>query len=253
MNSMFSFHRFFKTVLAIAIVATFAGQSLAQSGSTTQQPVQGSTTQGSATQQQGSTTQGSATKQQGSTTQGSATQQQGSTTQGSTTQSPLQQFQQVAANNQTKLGLEGYCPVCVTKLSKWVIGKANFPSVYDGKTYFFPDDEVRKTFLANPAAYVPALGGDCTVCYEKSGKRGAGNIRFSSLHNNRLFLFPSKKELNMFNNSPAQFENTDLACNGECIVCKVKQGKRLPATVNSLQSTMASDTSSLPTNCDKSF
>ena len=69
MNSMFSFHRFFKTVLAIAIVATFAGQSLAQSG-TTQQPVQGSTTQGSATQQQGSTTQGSATKQQGSTTQG---------------------------------------------------------------------------------------------------------------------------------------------------------------------------------------
>ena len=112
MNSMFSFHRFLKTTLAIAIVAAFAGQSLAQSGSTTQQPAQGSTTQGSATQQQGSTTQ-----QQGITTQGSAAKQQGSTTQGSTTQNPLQQFQQIAANNQTALGLEGYCPVCVTTVS----------------------------------------------------------------------------------------------------------------------------------------
>ena len=107
MNSMFNFQRFLKTTLAIAIVAAFAGQSLAQSGSTTQQPVKGSTTQGS-------------------TTQGSATQQ-GSTTQQAQPAS-LQQFQQVATNNQTQLGLEGYCPVCVTKLRKWVIGKLNFPA-----------------------------------------------------------------------------------------------------------------------------
>ena len=93
----------------------------------------------------------------------------------------------------------------MTKLSEWVIGKVDFPAVYDGKTYFFPDDQVRQSFLANPAAYVPALGGDCTVCYAKGGKRGAGNIRFSSLHNKRLFLFPSKSELDMFNNAPAQF------------------------------------------------
>ena len=62
-------------------------------------------------------------------------------------------------------------------------------------------------------------------CYAKGGKRGAGNIRFSSLHNKRLFLFPSKSELDMFNNAPAQFDSVDLACNGDCIVCKVKQGK----------------------------
>ena len=84
MNSMFNFQRFLKTTLAIAIVAAFAGQSLAQSGSTTQQPVKGSTTQGS-------------------TTQGSTTQQ--------AQPASLQQFQQVATNNQTQLGLEGYCPV----------------------------------------------------------------------------------------------------------------------------------------------
>ena len=126
---------------------------------------------------------------------------------------------------EAELGLEGYCPVCVVKHGKWVKGKAEHSASYDGVTYYFPSDEVKAMFQQSPAKYVPALGGDCTVCYAKAGKRIAGNIRFASINNERLFLFPSDKERQAFNKSPATYADVDLAVDGKCIVCKVKAGK----------------------------
>ena len=139
----------------------------------------------------------------------------------------LQRFQQIAANSQTELGLEGYCPVCIVNKQKWVAGQPSFSTVYDGKTYFFPGDGPRQEFLRNPAKYVPALGGDCTVCFEKFGKRLPGNIRFALLHNSRLYLFPSANERTAFNRTPQAFEDTDLAIDGNCIVCQVKMNKHV--------------------------
>lgn len=126
---------------------------------------------------------------------------------------------------EAEIGLEGYCPVCIIKHEKWVKGKAEHSASYDGVTYYFPSDQVKRTFQQSPAQYVPALGGDCTVCYAKAGKRVDGNIRFASVSNERLFLFPSEKERGMFNESPTQYTDVDLAIAGKCIVCKVKAGK----------------------------
>ena len=134
-------------------------------------------------------------------------------------------MQQVAANDQAQVGLQGYCPVCVVNLRKWVMGDPNHAVTYDGKTYFFPGDGPKKEFLRNPAKYTPALGGDCTICYAKVGKRVAGDIRFVSMHENRLYLFPSAKERNAFDRTPKQFEDTDLAFDGNCIVCQAKMNK----------------------------
>lgn len=126
---------------------------------------------------------------------------------------------------EAELGLEGYCPVCVVEHSKWVKGKTDHKASYDGTSYLFPSANIKKKFQKNPAKYVPALGGDCTVCYAKSGKRVAGNIRFAELNNQRLFLFPSEKERSIFRKSPETYANVDLAVDGKCIVCKVKAGK----------------------------
>lgn len=138
---------------------------------------------------------------------------------------PQQQLGNIAASNQTELGLDGYCPVCVINSQKWVKGNANFSAVHDGKTYFFPGTGPRQEFINNPAKYAPALGGDCTVCYAKANKRVPGSVKFASLHNDRLFLFPSQKERDLFNRSPKEYENVDLALEGNCIVCQVKAGK----------------------------
>jgi YHS domain-containing protein len=164
--------------------------------------------------------------QQGQQTQGQQTQR----PQQTTAQQRLQQLQQIAANNRTKLALEGYCPVAVVSNREWVAGNAAYSAMYDGMTYFFPGPQTQQEFLKNPVKYIPALGGDCTVCLANAGKRVPGNIRFASLHNNRLYLFPSADQKQIFDQSPRTFENTDLGFDGNCIVCKVNANKTIPGS-----------------------
>ena len=130
------------------------------------------------------------------------------------------------------VGLDGYCAVCVTKMKKWEKGKPEIASHYDGKDYYFPAAEVKAKFDASPESFVPALNGDCIVCYAKMGKRVPGSTQFSSLYKNRLYLFPSDKERKMFEATPDAFLNTDLALNGECVVCLAKMGKHVPGSAD---------------------
>ncbi len=129
---------------------------------------------------------------------------------------------------EVKLGLGGYCPVCIVEGKKWVRGKSEFQTTYDGVTYRFPGIGPKQKFLANPARYVPALGGDCVVCYAKAGKRVPGSIYHAAFYRSRLYLFPSQREKQAFLSKPAEFENADLALKGECAVCLAKMKKHVP-------------------------
>lgn len=120
------------------------------------------------------------------------------------------------------VALEGYCPVCIIDMKRWVRGTSEHQVKYDGITYLFPGQEQKNMFLANPAKYVPALGGDCTVCLHKMGKRTPGNIRYASLYENRLFLFPSDEQKREFVAHPEQYGQVDLALGGICAVCRVE-------------------------------
>lgn len=126
-----------------------------------------------------------------------------------------------------RIGLSGYCPVCIIAKRKWEKGNPQIASTFDGVTYYFPSQPVKAMFDATPEKYVPALNGDCIVCYEKMAKRVPGNVRFAASHKGRLYLFPSEKEKAMYVANPQAFENTDLAVNGECIVCLKKMGKHV--------------------------
>ena len=79
------------------------------------------------------------------------------------------------------VALQGYCPVCIIKMKKWVKGNPNIQATYDGKTYYFPSSEQKGMFLSDPAKYVPALGGDCTVCLAKMGERVPGTVHHAAL------------------------------------------------------------------------
>ena len=110
---------------------------------------------------------------------------------------------QTKASSQTSgVALEGYCPVCIVEAKKWVRGNSRHQVTHDSRTYYFPSDKEKRMFEANPAKYVPALGGDCTVCYANAGKRVPGNIRHGVFHNGRLFLLPSGREKKEFLANP---------------------------------------------------
>jgi len=134
------------------------------------------------------------------------------------------------------VALQGYCPVCVIEMKKWVAGNPQHQVTFDGKTYLFPGEEQKQMFVANPAKYVPAFHGDCTVCAVNMGQRVPGTVQFPTLYQNRLFLFPSEKQKQEFRSNPEKYAQLDLALGGKCTVCRVEmqqdvQGKPEFATV----------------------
>ena len=198
-------------VFAVALILAGAGIVQAQSGA--RQPAQS----GSATKPAGSATKpaGSATKPSGSATKPSGSASKGS---GSATRDGMM----------AKPGLGGYCPVCIIETKEWVKGDSSISATYDGKTYLFPEEKQKQMFLANPVKYVPALGGDCTVCLANLNKRTPGSVQHATIYKNRLFLFPNAEIKAKFRDDLQKYADVDLAMNGMCSVCKVEMNQEVP-------------------------
>ncbi len=124
--------------------------------------------------------------------------------------------------------LEGYCPVSILEMHKWVKGDPDHQVVYDGRTYLFASKQGKNMFQEHPAKYVPALGGDCVVALVEMGKRVPGNIRHAAFHDQRLFLFSNETAQKMFLANPSAYADADLAYGGKCVVCQVAMGKTVP-------------------------
>lgn len=132
--------------------------------------------------------------------------------------------------NAVPLGLQGYCPVCILDMKKWVKGDPNYQSIFDGHVYLFPGPEQKKKFDSNPTKYAPVLGGDCIVAYAKTGKRVPGSVENAAMMGGRLYLFSSKQAKQEFLDNHNNFVNADLALGGNCAVCRVEMGKDMAGT-----------------------
>ena len=126
------------------------------------------------------------------------------------------------------LALEGYCPVSLKTMNKWVTGNPSIQSVFDGHTYYFANEQGKKMFVADPAKYVPVLGGDCVVSLVKMHQRVPGNIRYATIHYGRLFLFNNEQAKKMFTADPKVYADADLAYGGKCVVCLVGMKQNVP-------------------------
>ena len=124
-----------------------------------------------------------------------------------------------------KLGLEGYCPVCIIEMNKWVRGDKRFKTIYDGKTYYFPSDKQLRMFLADPAKYTPVAGGDCVVCLANMKKRVSGNIRHAAIMQKQLYLFPNEQLKKEFVSNPQKYYRAADALEGYCPVCRVEMNQ----------------------------
>lgn len=128
----------------------------------------------------------------------------------------------------TEVAMEGNCAVCFVEAGKVMPGSERHSVVFDRQVYYFPSEAEKKMFVANPARYAPALGGDCVVCRANMGVRMPGKVQFAAMHNGRAYLFPSGKELDAFNADPKRYENVDIALQGHCSVCIVMAKKWMP-------------------------
>jgi YHS domain-containing protein len=132
-----------------------------------------------------------------------------------------------AQEKNSRIALDGYCPVCIVEAKKWEKGSADHKAVYDSQTYLFPNDAIKQKFVADPVKYVPALGGDCIVCWAKLGKRVPGTTAHASRYENRIYLFPGDEQRQAFLKDAPAFADADLALKGDCAVCLDHHNKRV--------------------------
>lgn len=123
------------------------------------------------------------------------------------------------------VALDGQCAVCLGKMYQLVQGKPEFTLDYDGKMYQFPSARQKQMFDADPTKYVPALGGDCVVSLVEMGERLAGKAEYALVHEDRVYLFQQRKQLDMFKQNPGKYADADVALGGNCPVSSVDMGK----------------------------
>jgi len=123
------------------------------------------------------------------------------------------------------LALNGFSPVSILDGKKWVKGATEYSSVFDRRKYRFPTAKEQQQFETDSQRYAPALNGDCVVSYVNSGKRVAGHIQYAMYYENRLYLFPSEIQKEIFTANPALFVKADLAFGGQRAICAIDADK----------------------------
>lgn len=127
-----------------------------------------------------------------------------------------------------KPAMDGYCPVCIAMGKGWVAGSTQFQAQYDGEVYRFPKAEALAAFQAEPAKFVPVLGGDDVVEYTRTGKRVDGELKHGAQYLDRLYFFATEANKSAFRANPTQYANADLAAGGACVVCRVDMQRDMP-------------------------
>jgi YHS domain-containing protein len=124
--------------------------------------------------------------------------------------------------------MSGYCPVTIRTQGLWQRGKSGFKKTYDGKVYFMAGPEELAAFNANPLEYAPVLSGDSVVSYATEFARVPGSVFHAAQYKGRLYLFVNANESKSFTSNKAQYENADLAYQGNCMVSKIEGKKEVP-------------------------
>lgn len=135
-----------------------------------------------------------------------------------------------AMGRRLSTGLEGYCPVELIDQHRLVRGQSGWSSRFDGTTYHFSSRAAQRIFNRSPRKYVPALGGDCVVCYVKTGERIPGRLRYASLYEGRIYLFPTQTVKQIFDGSPETYADVDLVANGNSIVWLIHGRRQVAGT-----------------------
>lgn len=118
------------------------------------------------------------------------------------------------------LALDGNCPVSLRNRNKLVPGTPEMVSIHDARRYLFVSAHEKRAFDVAPAAYSPALWGNCVVCKVDEHKDVSGIPDHNSWFANRMYVFSSTEHKRLFSSKHAKYANADIAFNGNCPVFK---------------------------------
>jgi YHS domain-containing protein len=114
--------------------------------------------------------------------------------------------------------MTGYCPVTLRKEGAWIRGRYEYRVEIGSLVFLTAGPKERDALMSDPAAFVPALGGDCVVSLVASEERVRGSVYHAFEYEGRLFLFADAERKAAFKGSPGKFANADVAGNGRCVV-----------------------------------
>jgi len=121
--------------------------------------------------------------------------------------------------------LDGCCVVSMFETKKTVRGDARYQCTMNDMTFVFRSQEHLDKFRADPARYMPVLGGLCAVSYIDRGTAVPGEPRYGAMFRNRLVLLAGPDERARFQADPARYIDCDLALEGNCPVCGADRGQ----------------------------
>ena len=102
-------------------------------------------------------------------------------------------------------GLDGYCPVRLHDAREWTPGLDSIVADYRDIRYRFASESDRDKFQKNPVEYAPQDLGCDPIVLTKEGKAIAGRIQYGAFFDQRLYLFKSQENRELFKKSPLQY------------------------------------------------
>lgn len=103
------------------------------------------------------------------------------------------------------LAFDGYCPVALKSVHKWVAGDLKFGAIHRGRTFLFVGEEQRQQFLANPDAYCPVFSGIDPVLLLDNNQVIEGSRRFGFEYRGAFYLFANQESMSRFKSQPDQY------------------------------------------------
>ena len=105
------------------------------------------------------------------------------------------------------LGMDGLCPVSITKDRDWKQGQSTFGCIHRGRLYYFLSKEYKDLFLAEPDRYAPVLAGYDVVEYIDNGRLVEGKTEHVLMPKtlNRLMRFSSDANKKKLMSNPARY------------------------------------------------
>ncbi|MHC4878670.1 MAG: thioredoxin family protein [Planctomycetota bacterium] len=103
------------------------------------------------------------------------------------------------------VGLDGYCPVQIKTKRRWLKGRSEYSTTWQGVVYNLSSAADLQAFRSAPQKYAPRMLGCDPVELWTSERAVQGSVEYGAFFNGDLFLFVSAKSRNQFKVDPNRF------------------------------------------------
>lgn len=114
----------------------------------------------------------------------------------------------LAAEQQQRPMLDGYCPVTLWRNRKWEKGSPQFRVEYHDQVFLVASEADLQEFNENPARYAPRFLGCDPVVVWNSDRAVLGSTQFGAFYNDQLYLFTSDENRQTFKADPDKYTRT---------------------------------------------